>query len=76
MTFLSPGYLLFFPAVALVYFLLPRGGKNLWLLAASWFFYLCAGPAYFLFLLGTILLTWLGARGLERLSGGPCWRFC
>lgn len=56
--------------MALVYFLLPRGGKNLWLLAASWFFYLCAGPAYFLFLLGTILLTWLGARGLERLSGG------
>ena len=50
MSFLSPGYLLFFPATVLLYFLLPRPCKNLWLLAASWFFYLCAGPDCFAFL--------------------------
>ena len=51
MSFLSPAYLLFFPCAALVYFLLPRRAQNPWLLAASWFFYLCAGPVYLVFLL-------------------------
>ena len=66
MSFLSPGYLFFFPVTVLLYFLLPRPGKNLWLLAASWFFYLCAGPDYFAFLLCATLATYTGARLLER----------
>ena len=66
MGFLTPSYYLFFPVTALVYFLLPRGAKNLWLLGASWFFYLCAGPQHFPFLLCTVLVTYFGALGLER----------
>lgn len=66
MGFLSPSYFLFFPVTALGYFLLPQRARNLWLLAASWFFYLCAGPEYFPFLLGTILVTYFTARSLER----------
>ena len=69
MSFLSPGYLLFFPATVLLYFLLPRPCKNLWLLAASWFFYLCAGPDCFAFLLCATLVTYTGARLLERRDG-------
>ena len=70
MSFLTPGYLLFFPVTALVYFLLPKGWKSGWLLVASWFFYLCAGADYFAFLLCATLVTWLGARLLEGRSGG------
>lgn len=64
MSFLSPSFFLFFPVVVTTYFLLPRQARNLWLLAASWFFYLCAGTAYFAFLLCATLLTYFGARAL------------
>jgi len=64
--FLSWRYFLFFPAAALGYFLLPQKWRNGWLLGCSWFFYLCAGPEYFLFLLGTVLVTYFAAGALER----------
>lgn len=71
MSFLSPTFFLFFPVVAAVYFLLPRQARNLWLLVSSWFFYLCAGAAYFAFLLCATLLTYWGARQLARRPGKP-----
>ena len=66
MSFLSSAYFGFFPASALGYFLLPRRGRNLWLLWCSWFFYLCAGPEYLPFLLLTVTGTYLTARALDR----------
>ncbi len=66
MSFLSPSYFLFFPITALCYFALPQRARNGWLLLCSWFFYLCAGPEYFLFLLSTILVTFFAARSLEK----------
>lgn len=66
MGFLSPSYFLFFPIAALVYFLLPQRVRNMWLLGCSWFFYLCAGREYFLFLLATVLLTYFAAQALEK----------
>jgi len=66
MGFLSLSYFLFFPLTALVYFLLPGRGRNGWLLACSWFFYLCAGPESFPFLLGAALVTYFAARALEK----------
>ena len=38
MSFLTPSYLLFFPAAAVFYYLLPARAKNPWLLLCSWFF--------------------------------------
>lgn len=69
MGFLSPQFFLFFPVVTLVYFFLPQRGQNLWLLAASWFFYLCAGPAYFAYLLCALILTYAGARWIQGRAG-------
>lgn len=66
MSFLSPGYFLFFPLAALGYFALPGWVRNGWLLLCSWFFYLCAGPEYFLFLLSTVAVTFFAARSLEK----------
>ena len=58
MTFLSLPFFCFFPVTALGYFLLPRKVRNLWLLLASWFFYLCAKPVYLTLLLFVILTSY------------------
>ncbi len=70
MSFLSLSYFLFFPAAAAGYFLAPKRGKNVWLLVCSWFFYLCAGAEYFVFLLSTVLVSYFGAKGLEKARKG------
>lgn len=70
MSFLSLSYFLFFPAAAAGYFLAPKRGKNVWLLACSWFFYLCAGAEYFAFLLATVLVSYFGAKALETARKG------
>lgn len=66
MGFLSLSYILFFPVTVFGYFLLPERGRNGWLLMASWFFYLCAGPGSFPFLLGAVWVTYGVALALER----------
>ncbi len=69
MSFLTPSYLLFFPVAAVFYFVLPARAKNPWLLACSGFFYLCAGPKYFVFLLFAIVSTYFaGLRLAEKRS--------
>ena len=66
MNFLSLPFLCFFPVTALGCFLLPRRWKNLWLLLASWFFYLCAGPVYLTLLLFVIAASYAGGLALGR----------
>lgn len=65
MYFLSTSFLLFFPIVALLFFLLPQRVRRLWLLIASYFFYLCAGASYVPVLLAVTVLTYLGGRQIE-----------
>ena len=65
MSFQVLGFALFFPICALVYFLLPDLKdnllKNIWLLAASYFFYMFNNPLYAIFLLYiTVLSYFLG----------------
>ena len=62
MTFLSLPFFCFFPITALGYFCLPRRVKNLWLLLASWFFYLWARPVYLSLLLFVIAASYLTGR--------------
>ena len=72
MTFLSLPFFCFFPITALGYFCLPRRVKNLWLLLASWFFYLWARPVYLSLLLFVIAASYLTGRLLagRRRKGG------
>ncbi|MEG2097573.1 MAG: MBOAT family O-acyltransferase [Pseudoflavonifractor sp.] len=76
MAFLSLPFFCFFPLVAAVYFLLPRRFKNIWLLAASWFFYLSAKPVYLAFLLFAILSTYLTALILGRKKSKAALALC
>ncbi len=66
MLFNSAAFLLFFPSVVLLYFLLPRRLKNPCLLVASYFFYACWNPKYIVLLFLTTLVTFLGGLLVQR----------
>lgn len=56
MLFNSVAFLIFFPVVVLVYFLIPQRWRWLWLLVASYYFYMSWNPIYaVLLLLATVL---------------------
>ncbi|HCR43270.1 MAG TPA: membrane-bound O-acyltransferase family protein, partial [Ruminococcaceae bacterium] len=59
MSFVSFQFLLFFLIVTLVYFLLPNKYRWLWLLAVSYFFYMCFSPQYAVLLAAATLVTYL-----------------
>ena len=66
MLFNSLSFLLFFPVVTIVYFLLPHRFRWAFLLAASYFFYMCWNAAYALLLLSSTVATYASAVLMER----------
>ena len=68
MIFNSLEFAVFFPAAVLVYFVIPRKLRCLWLLAASYVFYMSANPKYALLLLFSTGVTWCGGLLLGRVS--------
>ncbi len=77
MLFNSVDFILFFPVVTILFFLLPKRVRNLFLLAASLYFYMCWKAKYILLIGFSILVTYLGGllmdafekRGKSRLRG-------
>ena len=69
MLFNSLAFLIFFPLVAIIYHLIPRAKlqlRNLFLLVASYYFYLCSIPAYASILLTSTLITYFSAIMISR----------
>lgn len=69
MLFNSVSFLLFFPAVCVLYYAIPAEHvrvRNALLLAASYYFYMNWEPVYALLLLGCTLATWSAALGMSR----------
>ena len=62
MLFNSLEFLIFFPVVTLMYFVFPHRVRYLWLLAASYFFYMCWNAKYALLMLTSTIITY--ASGL------------
>lgn len=62
MLFNSLEFLLFFPAVCLCYYVIPHKVRYLFLLACSYFFYMCWNPEYALLMLTSTAITY--ASGL------------
>jgi alginate O-acetyltransferase complex protein AlgI len=58
MLFNSFNFLLFFPVVTILYFLLPHAARWFMLLAASCIFYMCFIPKYILILFFTIIIDY------------------
>ena len=68
--FNSGKYIVFLPVVVLMYYVLPVKAKKYWLLAASYYFYMCWNAKYALLMLASTLITWLSGLGLERVKAG------
>ena len=66
MLFNSLQFAVFFPVAALIYFIIPRKLRCIWLLAASYAFYMSAGPKYAVLLLFSTAVTFCGGLLLER----------
>lgn len=60
MLFNSVDFLMFFPVVVVICLVLPKKLRYLWLLAASYFFYMCWDAKYVLLLLGVTCSTYSG----------------
>ena len=74
MVFNSYIFLIFFPVVVLIHFLLPKRVQYLWLLAASYYFYMNWDARYVLLLLFSTAVTYLSGIAMEKVCGS-C-QFC
>ncbi|MDF2986108.1 MAG: putative rane protein involved in D-alanine export [Eubacterium sp.] len=69
MLFNSLDFLIFFPIVTVLYFLLPQKLRWVMLLVASCIFYMFFVPAYILILIFTIIIDYIAGICIERLTG-------
>lgn len=66
MLFNSFEFLFFFPIVLLVYYIIPKKIKYLWLLAASYYFYMCWNARYALLILASTIVTYISGVLIEK----------
>ena len=66
MTFNSIPFLIFYPIVLLLYFVLPKKIRWVMLLGASYFFYAFYSPELLFLIIGTTLVSWLCAMLIEK----------
>lgn len=66
MLFNSFNFLIFFPIVLLLYFTVPEKMKKIWLLFASYYFYMCWNVKYGILLVAVTLITYWGGIYIER----------
>jgi len=60
MLFNSIPFLIFFPLVVLLYFLIPHRFRYIWLLLVSYYYYMYLNPKYALLLMASTLITYFG----------------
>ncbi len=68
MLFNSFSFLVFFPIVLLVYFIVPAKLRYLWLLVASYYFYMSWNPKYAILIAISTLITYASGRMLGAVS--------
>lgn len=66
MQFNSLEFLIFFPIVILIYFIIPRRARSLWLLITSYYFYMSWNAQYALLIAASTLITYLSGLLMER----------
>ncbi len=68
MLFNSLHYILFFPAAVVLFFTLPRRWRNLFLLAASYYFYMCWKMEYILLIVASTLIDYTAGLRMSALT--------
>lgn len=78
MLFNSYNFLVFFPIVVLLYFLIPKKVRYIWLLIASYYFYMGWNAKYALLLLTSTLITYVSGLLLswEKIGDKIKWKKC
>lgn len=66
MLFNSSQFLIFFPLVAMIYFVIPYRVRYVWLLVASYYFYMCWNPKYALLMAASTLITYASGILIDR----------
>lgn len=66
MSFNSSDFLIFFPIVVLVYYLVPQKLRNYWLLIASYYFYMCWNAKYALIILFSTVVTYCSGLAIDK----------
>ncbi len=69
MLFNSLEFLVFFPIVCLVYFLMPKKIRWVWLLVASYYFYMCWNAKYALLMFLSTFITWGSGLFITKFNG-------
>lgn len=69
MVFNSIDFLLFFPIVLIVYFVIPAKYRYIWLLVASYYFYMSWNPKYAVLILISTVITYLSGILLGKFGG-------
>lgn len=70
MQFVSFGFLIMLPIVALINFFIPRKYRYIWLLIVSALFYLSLDMKAAAVMAGTVVVTYFAALLMEKVSGG------
>lgn len=68
MLFNSFDFLIFFPIVVLIYFIIPKKTRYIWLLLSSYYFYMCWNAKYALLIAVSTVITWLSGIVLGKLT--------
>lgn len=68
MLFNSLSFLIFFPIVVSIYFIIPKKIKYLWLLAASYYFYMCWNVKYAFLLLFSTVVTYVSGLLIQKIK--------
>ena len=68
MLFHSFSFLLFFPLVTGMYFLIPKRAKQLWLLVASYYFYMSWNASYALLIGASTIITYASGIIIHHFS--------
>ncbi|MCH5279926.1 MAG: MBOAT family protein [Lachnospiraceae bacterium] len=68
MLFNSINFLIFLPIVVLVYFIIPKKIKYLWLLVASYYFYMCWNAKYALLIFASTVITFISGLLIEKIK--------
>ena len=66
MLFNSLIFLIFFPVVFILYWVLPHRFRKYFLLAASYYFYMCWKPEFIVLVLFSTAANYLCSLGMER----------
>lgn len=69
MLFNSFEYLIFFPLVVIIYWLIPNKFRYLFLLISSYYFYMSWDPKYVFLILGTTIVSFFSAILIEKCNG-------